>query len=770
MRAMLFASACAAAVTCLASNSVLAAEPADAAGQAAPQNAPQNAEEGRERQSTTIEEVVVTATRRTERLQDVPLSITTLSQEDLDERGIVGYEGLAVATPGVVLNRPTANFNNFTARGIATNGYGANLQGTVAIYIDELPISANGNSTILDPSLYDVERIEFLRGPQGTLFGSGSLAGALRILTHDPDPSRFDASMLMDFGVYDDNALRQRYNAMVNVPLIEDQLALRVTGFYRNEDGYVDNIGTGEENSNSLRQYGGRAVLQWRPTDRFTARYMFSREVSQPHDSSLSNPLLGEDVRRSDRPDKFVGDMTNNNLTLEYQFDGAKLTSSTTFGDYEALFYVDLAGTFAQAFPFALDADAWDYNVVQETRLVSDPGGAVDWSIGTFYFKRRRDVAYNYRSTPAFLAARRLTGLPDEYYNRFHSYFISHEMAAFGELTYRFNPDFWVTGGMRYGMTDAQGFTDPGGYNSNYLTLALFGVSNFPVTVTPIPAAEGVKVEEEGPSYRFSASWRPSPSITTYAAVATGFRTPVVNAQAGRASTIDPTDIIIPFGADSDKLINYEIGVKGRWMDGRLNANIAAYWIDWSDIQVQANRVSDSVQFATNIGGATSKGIEFEVFAIPADGWTVALNGSFNQAEVDDLSTVEAAISGAVLGARLAGPEVQGSLRVTRDWQFAPGVDANASIAVAHVGDFPNTFPNTPGRPAVPQPTYDFTESYTFVNANFALAFNQMTLGAYVENLFDDRSVTYVHPEAFIDGRYARLRPRTVGVRLSYDF
>lgn len=761
MRAMLLASACAAAVTCLASTTA-------AAVQAAPQSA---ATDRQDRQSaTTVEEVIVTATRRTERLQDVPLSITTLSQEELDERGIVGYEGLAVATPGVVLNRPTANFNNFTARGIATNGYGANLQGTVAIYIDELPISANGNSTILDPSLYDVERIEFLRGPQGTLFGSGSLAGALRILTHDPDPNRFDASILADFGVTDSDAFRQRYNAMVNVPLIEDQLGLRVVGFLRDEQGWVDNVGTGIKSANALNQYGGRAILQWEPNDRFSARYMFSREVSRPEDSSLSNPLRGEDIRRSDRPDKFTGDMTNNNLTLEYQFDGAKLTSSTTVGDYEALFYVDLAGTFAQAFPFALDADAWDYNLVQETRLVSDPGGVIDWSVGTFYFKRRRDVAYNYRSSPEFLAARRLTGLPDEYYSRFHSYFISHELAAFGELTWRLNPDFWVTGGLRYGKTDAQGFTDPGGYTSNYLTLALFGFSNVPVTITPIPAAVGLKVEEEGPSYRFSASWRPMPSVTTYAAVATGFRTPVVNARAGAASTIDPTDIIIPFGADSDKLINYEIGVKGRWMDGRLSANIAAYMIDWSDIQVQANRVSDSVQFATNIGGATSKGIEFEVFALPADGWTVALNGAFNKAEVDDLSTVEAAISGAVLGARLAGPEVQGSLRITRDWQMAPGVDASASMSVSHVGDFPNTFPNTPGRPAVPQPTYDFTDSYTFVNANFAIALEKTTIGFYVENLFDDRSVTYVHPEAFLDGRYARLRPRSVGVRIGYDF
>lgn len=771
MKALLLASAC-----LLAPAAVLAPGQAWAQDQSSLQG------EDREHSTAQVEDVIVTATRRAERLQDVPVSITSLSQEELTERGIVNYDGLATATPGVVLNKASANFNNFTARGVATNGYGANLQSTVAIYLDELPISSNGNSTILDPTLYDVERIEFLRGPQGTLFGSGSLAGALRILTHDPDASGFDASALVDLGVMSEGGLRQRYNAMVNVPLIEDQLALRVVGFSRNEEGWVDNIGTGIKDANTLVQYGGRAILLWEPTDRFSARLMYSREISNPHDSSLTNPDLGEYVRLTDRPDLFQSDMANYNATLEYQFDGARLTSSSTYSDYTGLFYVDLAGSYAQAFPFALDADAWDNTFVQELRLVSDPGGKVDWSVGGFYFRKRRDVDYNYRSNPEYLASHLISGLPDEYYLRFGSHFVSHEAAAFGELTYRFTPDLWVTGGLRYGKTDAQGFTEPGGYNSDYLTVAynyqayadyylnFLGQSSIPVTVTSVPAATGVKAEEDGPSYRLSLSWRPTPSITTYGAVSTGFRPPIVNARAGAASPLDPNDIIIPDGATSDNLINYEIGVKGRWFGGKLYADAAVYLIDWNDIQVQANRVSDSVQFATNIGGATSKGIEVSVVTLPAEGWTVALTGSWNKAEVDDLTAQEAAISGAVLGARLAGPEVSGSLRVNYEWQPTPGVMGNASVAVSHVGSFPNTFPNTPGRPLVPLPTYDDTDSYTFVNANVAFAFPQFTVGAYVENLFDDRSINYVHPEAFLDSRYGRLRPRTVGVRVGYEF
>ncbi|MEH6664477.1 MAG: TonB-dependent receptor [Brevundimonas sp.] len=766
MRAILLASACAVAT-------LGAWAPVQAQTAPADQN-----DEAQDRTVTSVGEVIVTATRRAERIQDVPMSITTLSQDELNEKGIVGYEGLATETPGVVLNRASANFNNFTARGIATNGYGANLQSTVAIYIDELPISSNGNSTILDPSLYDVERIEFLRGPQGTLFGSGSLAGALRILTHAPDPNAFEASFLGDIGVTGDDALRQRYNGMVNIPLVEDRLALRVVGFMRDEEGYVDNIGTGVENANALESWGGRATLLWEPTDRLSVQLRVSHEESDPQDASLTNPDLGVYVRRTDRPDLFQSDMTNYNLTLEYQFDGARLTSSSTQSDYTGLFYVDLAGTYAQAFPFALDADAWDDTFVQEVRLVSDPGGSFDWSLGGFYFRKRRDVDYNYRSTEEFLAEQGFTGLPDEYYLRFASHFIAHEVAAFGQLTYRFTPDLWVTGGLRYGTTDAQGFTEQGGYTSDYFTRAYWAtVLNIPtpgpLTVTeyaPV-AVTGVKAEESGLSHRLSLSWRPRPSVTTYAAVSTGFRPPIVNARAGAAPPAGfPDDIVIPYGATSDNLTNYEIGMKGRWFGGRLAADVAVYWIDWNDIQVQANRVSDSVQFATNIGGATSKGIEMSIFAIPADGWTVALTAGFNEAKVDDLTPEEAAISGAVLDARLAGPEAQGSVRVSYEWQPWSEVVANASVAVSHVGSFPNSFPNTPGRPSVPLSTYDDTDSYTFVNANLALAFDQFTVAAYVENLFDDDSVNYVHPEAFIDGRYGRLRPRTVGVRVGYEF
>ncbi|HLT43905.1 MAG TPA: TonB-dependent receptor, partial [Luteimonas sp.] len=372
------------------------------------------------------------------------------------------------------------------------------------------------------------------------------------------------------------------------------------------------------------------------------------------------------------------------------------------------------------------------------------------------------------------LAQSGITGLPNEYFMSYQTTDVTREQALFGQLTYHFSEEFWTTAGLRYGSIESQGFTREGGYTSDYLNVAYFcsflGICGLPATTAPVGGASGRKAKESGPSYRLSASWRPTPSVTTYAAVATGFRAPVVNAQAGSVSAIDPDDLVIPDGADSDELVSYELGLKGRWWNGRLAANLALFYIDWNDIQVQANRVSDSIQFATNIGGAYSRGVEFELMAMPNANWTFALNGSINRARVDSLSDEEAAVSGAVYGARLSGPEVSGSMTVNYSFDWIRDSVGNASLAVVHVGSFPGSFPNVPGQPGVVSPTYDDTESYTIVNASLAAAFERFTVGLYAENLFDDRSINYVHPEAFLDGRYGVVRPRTVGVRVGYRF
>lgn len=574
--------------------------------------------------------------------------------------------------------------------------------------------------------------------------------------------------MLVDYGIVGNGSLRQRYNGMVNMPLSEN-LAVRAVGFYRDEEGYIDNVGTGIRNANTLVNWGGRVALQWEPTDRLTVKLLASYENNKPEDSSLVSPSLGKYKRISDRPDRFQGQQAIYNATIDYRFDGATFTSSSSLSGFDQKFFVDLAGTFGGGIAFALDATAYMDTFVEEVRLASDPGGRWDWVVGGFFLDRRLDVDYNYRSSPAYLTLRGFTGLSDEYYQRQYNHTKSQELAGFGEVTYRFTEAFWVTGGLRYGGFEAQSFVE-GGYTSNYLAAALTPTFRGPLTITQIAPVTGVKAKETGPSYKVSVSYKPVPQVTTYATLSTGFRTPVVNGFAGRASVVNPADIIIPSGADSDDLTNYEVGVKGRWFNGRLSANLAAYWIDWENIQVQANRVSDSVQFATNIGKAVSRGLEFEIALAPAEGLTLGVNGTFIDAQVTDLTPTEAAISGAAEGVRLAAPKFQGAAYVNYAFDLSPEARANMSVVASHVGSYPGMFPYVPGRPGVISPTYGYTQAYNNVNATFAVAFEQLTIGVYAENLLDSRKINYVHPEAFLASRFGVQRPRTIGLRASYDF
>lgn len=742
----------------------------DAPPQATEQQSAGMGESARLERSLDADDIIVTATRRNERLRDVALSITAFSQAKLAAEGIVGFEGLARETPGIVINKPTANFNNFTARGIATNGYGANLQSTVAIYMDELPISRTGNTTLIDPNLYDVERVEFLRGPQGTLFGSGSLAGALRILTKSPDLNKFDSSALVDIGLTGSDSVRQRYNGMLNVPLIDDKLGLRMGGFYRHEDGYVDNIQTGVNNANTLVDYGGRVILLAKPTDRLSMRFLASYELSRPKDSALINPTLGKFKRRSVRPDIFSGEQQNYNATIEYQFDGARLTSSTTYAHYKQAFNADISAAVGRAFPYALEAGGPEKSFVEEARLVSDPGGKFDWVVGLFYFQRTTQLENRLRSSVDFLTTRGITGGSGATGDVIGSQVLSlktHELAGFGELTYRFNEDFWATGGIRYGKTDSQ-LTNRGGFDTDYVAKALLGLSG-PLAVSPVASRTYPKVEGKRPSFKGSVSYRLSNEATTYVLVSTGYRAPAQNASFGRVSLIDPNDLVIPFGAGSDKLINYEAGFKGSFFGGRLTTNLALYWVDWKDIQVQANRVSDSAQFATNIGAARSRGLEFELSARPVHNLSFGASGSIGGTKITKLSAAEAAISGAILGDRLSAPNFQGSMFMQAGFDLSESTSGYINLNVQHVGSFPNQFPRTPGKPAVIAPTYGYTDDYENINLTVGLKSGNLSTTFYVENLLNNNPTTYLHPEGYLDARYGTLRPRTIGVRLGYN-
>ena len=214
-------------------------------------------------------------------------------------------------------------------RGLSTSVDIGGGQNGVSLYIDDMQLSTGDVQLALDMRLFDVKRVEVLKGPQGTLFGSGSLSGAIRILTNKPDASGFDAAASVDFSSTDGDSFGQRFNEMLNIPLIEDELALRLVGYYRDEEGYVDNIGTGIENSDSNVTKGARLSVRWTPTDRLAVTFSSLFEDSDQNDVSLFDPTVGKHTSDTFIPMGIPSKLLFHNLALEYEFDWATLTSAT---------------------------------------------------------------------------------------------------------------------------------------------------------------------------------------------------------------------------------------------------------------------------------------------------------------------------------------------------------------------------------------------------------------------------------------------------------
>jgi outer membrane receptor protein involved in Fe transport len=270
---------------------------------------------------------------------------------------------------------------------------------------------------------------------------------------------------------------------------------------------------------------------------------------------------------------------------------------------------------------------------------------------------------------------------------------------------------------------------------------------------------------------KFVVSWQPNPEGNFYASVAQGFRRPHPNgivAGNGGVSLVNPNDpAIIPFSAAGDSLWNYEVGAKLKFLDGRVRANFAAYLIDWSNMQIPLVRSSDQAPYVGNIGKARSYGLEGEVTAQPTDNTLLGLNFTIQEAKVVKISADQALISGGLLDSALASPKFKIGGYVRQGWTLGKDSEAFVRVDAVHVGSYVNGFPNTPGTGTL-SPTYATIPAYQKVDASVGWLGNNIAATLYVENLFDTKTYTYINPANFNSNRYASLRPRTFGVRLSY--
>jgi len=735
-----------------------------------------------------IEEIVVTATKRDTSLQETTIAVTAITAEELFRGGIESAEDFARLTPGVALVNER-NFGRWSIRGLNTDaGTSSSFQQRNAtVYVDDIPVTQNSDFTI-DLRLYDLERVEVLRGPQGTTFGSGSLAGAIRYITKKPDTSAFDASIAVDVASTSGGGIRQRYTGMVNVPLT-DTLALRVVGAVRDEEGYVDNLGAfdrpGEKNADYYDYEAYRASLRWEPTDNLTATLMVMRDENESTvQGSNQAPGLGLYKRANIVNNPFELQVDIANLIVEYEFDRATLVSSTSWTGTDLEYDLELDGFigFSDTFmplPFSQKADQESF--IQEIRLVSRSDGPLSWIVGAYYSDYEFDHIFPLHTTETFLDSQGVSygGLPgpgpvlssgmvtiDHPVGRTES----EELALFGELNYQFTETLDLTVGVRYARHEFyNGNTLPGSYTTNGFDV-VFGGGGEAVVVPPAAPTEGSTGKEYATTPKVSLRWRPTDSSTYYATVSKGYRRPHVNILVD--SNIDPNDpFAIPPTVDEDTVWSYELGAKTQWLEGRLQANVAAYFIDWEDMQVLANRPSDGLGFISNAGDAESKGIEAELVFVPTERLALGLNLTMLDAEIVSIDQSDAITIGAVKGAELSSPDSKYSGFARYTWPMKGGNEVYARIDFQYAEGFYNGMPNVPGSITQdPNSYFAKTDSMKNVNLQVGWESEKLTVVLYGENILDNDDYIQKNIDNFVEAIYGTLRPRTIGLRLNWHY
>ena len=432
-------------------------------------------------------------------------------------------------------------------------------------------------------------------------------------------------------------------------------------------------------------------------------------------------------------------------------------------------------------FPFHYDETQDQDAFVQELRLVSSHGGKVEWLAGLFYLNRQTDFLGSLYTSREFLDSEAIdySGVPDPRALSGVSMDIvyrdveNNEAAIFAELTYHFTETLSLTAGVRYTEFEFDDQTFAGN-STTIIDLALAGAGGV-ATWAPRPPALAATGKQSATTAKLTLNWQPNDDQTFYFTAAQGFRRPHPNTTAlqnGGRSFTDPTDpTVIPLAADSDELWNYELGAKTRWLDGRLQANVAAYFIDWSDIQVGLTRASDGAPYAGSSGDVESTGIEAELLYWPTANLQLGLNLTFASSEIVSLTQVQAIEAGGVKGSPLAAPERQVSGFAQYTWPLRSGGAIYGRVDVQHVDEYPNALPNTPGSPTqAPNPNFQYTDAYENVNLQVGWETEKYSLALYAENVLDNDDFSLVTPDGYTAHRFWRLRPRTVGLRADWYF
>ena len=690
--------------------------------------------------------IIITAQKRTQRLIDVPQSVSVISGASLDNQHAQRLSDYLTRIPSANVVESQAGNSRIVLRGINTGGVGA----TVATYIDETPFGSAtslANGAVLAPDLdpFDIARVEVLRGPQGTLYGANSLGGLVKYVTIAPDPRAFDAAAELGGEDVSHGDLGWWARAAGNLPLSKDA-AVRVTGFYRRDPGYVDDPTQGRD-VNDGHTYGGRFSALLAPGSRLKIRVSAMLENIRSNgtntvdlDPVTLDPAYGRLTHKrliaepNDIRDRIY------NATIEYDFGPASLVSASSYGtldqhileDASAVYGPLLTGALGMPLGAGVNQRLTQRRFTQEVRLTSTRNDVLEWTIGGFYTHEKNRLGQDLYAvdgvsgdTVPSLDGLVIVDLPSRY----------TEYAGFANATWHIVPKFDITAGGRWSHNKQSEEQDTGGL--------LVGSSVF-----------SGRSSDSVFTYAIAPSFKPNADTRVYARVAKGYRPGGPNAVSPLASDAVPRT----FGPDTTT--NYEVGVKTQTHDHLLSLEVAAFLIDWKNIQLLAQ--IDNLGVNVNGGAARSKGVEVTAGLNPDRSLSLYATGSFVDAHLTQ--DAPAAVGGLRGDPLPYNPKWQWTIGAEYERPMSSGVTGHAGLSWHYTGVRYADFEAGASQQRLP--------AYSQIDAHAGLDVGRFRIDAFGHNLTDARGITNVGFFGDVNGNLAAavIRPRSFGLALGYRY
>jgi len=765
------------------------------------------------------EQLTVTAMLREQNVGDVPFSVAAPTENELQKRGATGIEDVAANVAGFTVQNLGPGQSQVAMRGVSAGQIVRDQPGVkeqVGAYLDDSIISLSLFTPDVD--LFDVGRIEVLRGPQGTLFGAGSLSGTVRYISNPPELAT--RKFFAEFGANKVGGGGAGGNVKFgfNLPL-GDTAALRVASYYNRIAGYIDAVQPGlsvNEDVNSGDRIGVRAAVKIAPSDRLTItpRVLFQRVemdgwnridvfniLGNPFTTTRPAVTLGERRQFTQIAEPFTDDFLLADVNLRYDFGKVNLTSVTSYAHRDVLVVRD-AGALTSSITggsiglpenvYTLDSPLDDATTAkvwtQELRLAGG-NSSLQWVVGGFLSDTRRDYGQNLL-VAGFEA---LTGIPtqglraprDSLFFSDLGYDLS-QFAAFGEATLSVSDQLDLTAGLRY-----YSFNE----DKEQIFDGIFGNDNNGSSLVSQPGS----TDATGVAPRFIASYKVAENVRLNAQVSRGFRLGGINDPLN-IPLCTPADLVTFGGQETWKdetAWNYEVGAKTSVMGGRGTFNVALFNMEISDLQATVTAGSCSSRVIFNVPKARSRGLELEFTGAPNENFDLAISGTFNNSELrSSLTSVSGSgavsiVSGIEEGNRLPTvPQVQVAAAATYQWQVSQGALAYVTGTFQHtgsrftqIGDQDAAFgtvnllrygANTIGGPLTAS-TFTFSPelpSYDVVNMRVGVRRGKWDVSVFANNLTDERALLALDQERGTRARVGFLtnQPRTIGFLARVNF